>query len=178
MGWLRLRRKHIDLALSDRHLNKHLSNLDTPEEMIEHYEALAKKKGLRVLPKTSFFGRNFQKMTTTYRKQIRLGKSYPTYPPDAKAKLWSHEWVHVKQWSYYGLKFGVLYLLARKSWAFEMQAYREEIRAMKILGYSQKEIEDFINRKPKGLWKGYPLMRQIRWRDFKKQTLYVLRKEL
>lgn len=179
MGWLRLRRKHIDLALSDHHLNKNLAKLDTPEKMIEHYEKRAKKKGLKVRPKSSFFGPNFQKMTTTYWRQIRLGKNYPTYPPIVQGPLWSHEWVHVEGWGYYGVvRFAAMYLGARKSWALEMQAYRESIRAKKVLGVSSKEIDEFINDMVKSIWKGYPLMRQIRWKDFKKQTLYVLRKEL
>jgi len=179
MGWLRLRSKHVNLALSNRHLNKNLAKLTTPEKMLDHYEAKAKKKGLRVLPKSSFFGPNFQKMTTTYWKQIRLGSEYPTYPPEAQAGLWAHEWVHVEQWGHYGVvRFASLYLGARYSWAFEMQAYRESIRAMKVLGYPRKEIEAFIKRKPKSLWGGYPLMRQIRWKDLEKQTVTVLRKEL
>ncbi len=179
MGWLRLRNKHIDLALSSRHLNKSLAKLDTPEKMIAHYEKLAKKKGLRVRPKSSFFGPNFQKMTTTYWKQIRLGKDFPTYSPEAQAGLWAHEWIHVEQWEHYGVvRFATLYLMARRSWAFEMQAYRESVRAKKVLGVSRKRIEEFIDRKPKSLWKGYPIMRQIRWKHFKKQTLFVLRKEL
>jgi hypothetical protein len=178
MGWLRLRKKDIKLALSDRHLNKNLAKLNTPEKMIEYYEKLAKKKGIRVLPKSSFFGPNFQRMTTTYPKQIRLGKNYPTYPSIVQGPIWPHEFVHVDQWDYYGIKFGILYLLPRKSWAFEMQAYRESVCAKKVLGVSRKELEAYINSRPRSLWKGYPLMRQIRWKDFKKQTVYVLRKGL
>ncbi len=179
MGWLRLRKKDIDLALSSRHLNKSLAKLDTPEKMLEYYKKAAKKRGLRVSPKSSVFGAQFAKMTTTYWKQIRLGRNYPNYPIDSQATLWSHEWVHVEQWRYYGVvRFAALYLGARKSWAFEMQAYRESVRAKKILGYSRKNLEAFINGRPNSLWKGYPIMRQIRWKDFKKQTLYVLRKEL
>ena len=178
MGWLRLRDKDVDLALSSRHLNKNLSCLDTPQKMIDHYEALAKKKGLRVLPKSSFFGASFQRMTTTYPNQIRLGIKFPTYPPEAQAGIWAHEFVHVEQWEHYGIKFGAMYIGARYSWSFEMQAYRESVRAKKVLGYPEKEIKDFINSWPKQLWGSYPIMRQIRWRDFEKQTLHVMRKEL
>lgn len=178
MGWLRLRKKDVDLALSSRHLNENLAKLKTPEKMIAHYEKQAKQKGLRVLPKSSFFGPNFAKMTTTYRKQIRLGRGFPAYPIDAQAAIWAHEFSHVEQWEHYGRVFALLYLGARKSWSFEMQAYRESVRAKKVLGYSQKRLEHFIDGRPSSLWKGYPIMRQIRWKDFKKQTLYVMRKEL
>lgn len=179
MGWLRLRKQDIDLALSNRHLNKDLSRLNTPEKMIEHYEALAEERGLRVLPKSSFFGPNFQKMTTTYWNQIRLGVNFPTYPPEGQAGIWAHEWIHVEQWGYYGVvKFAALYLGARYSWAFEMQAYRESVRAKKVLGYPKKEIERFVDDLPGNVWKSYTLMRQIRHSDFEKQTLHVLRREL
>lgn len=177
MGWLSLRKKDIDLALSDRHLNDHLQELNKSRKMIEHYEALAEEKGLRVLPKSSFFGPNFQKMTTTYWNQIRLGEKFPTYPPELQAEIWAHEFVHVRQWEYYGaIKFAALYIGARHSWAFEMQAYRESVRVRKALGYPDQEIEKFINSWPKNLWKSYPLMRQIRWNDFEEQTLHVMRK--
>lgn len=179
MGWLRLRKKDINLALSSRNLNKNLARLSTPEKMIDHYEALAKRKGLRVLPKSSFFGPNFQKMTTTYWNQIRLGSKFSTYNLPTQAGIWSHEFVHVEQWEYYGvIKFAAMYIGARHSWAFEMQAYRESVRAKKVLGYPEKEIKAFIDGMPKNLWESYPLMRQIRHKDFEKQTLYVLRKEL
>jgi len=179
MGWLRLRRKHIDLARDDCNLNAKLDCLNSAEKMIAHYDALAKGKKLKVLPKSSFFGPNFAKMTTTYWNQIRLGKNFSKYSLEDQAAIWAHEFVHVEQWERYGvIKFAGLYLGARHSWAFEMQAYRESVRAKKALGYSSRDVQEFINRLPKSIWKGYPLMRQIRWNDFKKQTLYTLRKEL
>ncbi len=175
MGWLKIRARHEKLALSDSCLDSEISTLDTPEKMLAHYERKAKKRGIKIIPKTSRF-RNWSKMTTTFRWNIRAGRDYESYSTQQKAITLTHEWPHVEQWDTY-LLFGPRYLGARWGWAMEMQAYRQTIRGMKALGFKRNEIDQYIKSRADSLWEHYWLMRQIRRSDFDKFTLKVLRTE-
>jgi len=175
MGWLKIKSKHKKLALSNKCLDKGIYTLDTAEKMLAHYERKAEKRGIKIIPKTSRFG-NWSKMTTTFRWNIRAGQDYESLSTQRKALVLAHEFPHVEQWDTYRL-FGPRYLGARWGWAMEMQAYRQSIRAMKVLGFKADEVERYIRKMPNILWKSYWLMRQIRRRDFDRITLKVLRAE-
>ena len=175
MGVLKIRSRHKKLALSDDCLDKRVFQLDTPEKMLEHYERRAEKMGIKIIPKTSSL-RNWSKMTTTFRWNIRAGHDYESYSTQRKALTLCHEFVHVDQWDIYRL-FGPRYLGARWGWAMEMQAYRQTLRGKKALGFTDAEIEQYIRATPDALWKSYWLMRPIRRRDFDNFTLAVLQSE-
>ena len=178
MGWLKIRDKHIALARSDSCLNAKLDELTSAKQMLAHYEKELKRRGMKLIPKSTVFGLNWARLTTTFRRSIRVGVNYERYSTRRKAAVLAHEFVHVKQWSRYR-GFGLRYLLsARFGWAMEMQAYRESVRAKKILGYSERHIEAYVNERAGKLWSSYKLMRQIRRKHVNVYTHKVLSQEL
>lgn len=177
MGILRLRQKDLALAYENRALNERLQSFREPEEMLVHYRAQAKQKDIRLVPKSTLLGPQWQALTTTFPNSIRLGKGFDKKSATDKALIMAHEFVHVRQWDLYR-NFGARYLGPRFGWAMEMQAYRESVRGRFALGFSQKEVERWIERMPDILWRNYLLLRQIQRRELQQATLEVLRSEL
>lgn len=176
-GRLKIKDRHIKLALSDRCLNPNIDQLDTSEKMLAYYEAEARRRGIRIIPKAGLFGSDWSKLTTTFWWNIRAGKNYESYSTQGKAGVLAHEWVHVVQWDVYPF-FGPRYLGPRWGWAMEMQAYRETIRAMKVRSYTEKEMQDYVDGRAASLWKSYRLMHGIRRKDFDTYTHMILSREL
>ncbi len=178
MGWLKIRDKHIALARNDSCLNAKLDELTSAKQMLAYYEKELKRRGMKLIPKSTVFGLDWARMTTTLRRNIYIGVNYERYSTRRKAAVLAHEFVHVKQWDKYR-RFGLRYLFsARFGWAMEMQAYRETIRVKKLLGYREKYIEAYVNERAGRLWRGYKLMRQIRRKHLDVYTHEVLSREL
>lgn len=177
MGWLKFQHKHIELAKDSACLNRNLDDLDTPAKMLAYYESEARRRGIRIIPKSSLFGADWARMTTTFRWNIRVGTNYAKYNITDKALNLAHEFVHVRQWDKY-FAFGPRYLGARFGWSMEMQAYRESMRALKVLGADREFRTMYADARAGILWDSYKLMRQIRHKEIRKHTGAILRDEL
>jgi hypothetical protein len=176
MGILRLRSRHIRLARSSACLNPNLRHLDRAAEMLTHYEDAIAARGMVIVPKSSRLPW-WVKLTTTFRRSVRTGDGYEDLDTQRRALILAHEFVHVLQWRKY-LSFGPRYLGARFGWAMEVQAYRESMRARKVLRFSYESRARYARDMPDRLWDGYPLLRQIRRKDLRRWTRELLREEL
>lgn len=180
MGLYRIKSKHLQIAQSGHGLEPCLRELDSPRRMLRHYERQAQALDLRVLPKTSLFGPNWAKLTTTFYKQIRLGEDFETRSEVDRAITWAHEFVHVRQWRIWGrANFATKYVGSPgHGWAFEMQAYRETLRAMAVLGVSKQIRRHRVETQADRLLDSYLLLRQLREDQLRRHTHEVLEPEL
>jgi len=161
MGLIKLRDSDVELASWTRFHDEDLENFGRDAAaMLADAEKWARDNGYVIKPKTSFFGSRFSKMTTTYYKEIRVGDGWEDYSIPRKASVLRHEIVHAKQWRHFGrASFGANYIFsARFRWAMEVQAYRESVRAYRVLGAKEDWLRNYATREvPDVLWQNYML---------------------
>lgn len=159
MGLIKLRDKDIRRARSERYRDKALDRRWGANDLLERWMQEAKGMGVRVVPKTSFFGMRLSKMSTTYYREIRLGTGYPDKRPEWKAVTMGHEMLHARQWRGYGRnKFRTRYLFwTRWRWAIEVQAYSESVRILVALGANDETLTEYIASRSDVLWNSYAL---------------------
>lgn len=176
MGVLRLRERDLRLAYDDRALDAIPGSL-SPEALLEHCEKEIARRDIRLVPKSTLLGPQWQALTTTFPRTIRTGEGYGDLDPAGQGLVLIHELVHVRQWEIHR-GFGLRYLGPRFGLAMELQAYRQSVRGRLALGQSCADAEAWIRTMPDVLWESYPLLRQIRRAELRARTLEVLRSEL
>jgi hypothetical protein len=170
----RIRDRDIRLARSTRHFPKFLNRRYEAKDLLEVSTADVKSMGYTIVKKSSSLLR-LSKFTTTYLRQIRVGSGWDEYSTGHKAATMTHEGGHGRQWRYYRpARFAFMYLAyPRFRWAMEMQGYSLSIWCYHAMGYDDKAIAGFIDRRAKGMRASYSL-RAIHAGDFERRTREVL----
>lgn len=160
MGLIRIRKPKpdYDRALARRFEDLRLGEYDTPEKMLAHCLAELQRYGVRIAKKAPMKTK-YARMTTAFYRQVRVGTTWDRKSTAAKAVTLAHELVHIRQWRHFGrIAFGSSYVFsARWRWAMEMNAYRESMRAMKILGYSKTHRKNSATTRGPSMYGTYAL---------------------
>lgn len=73
---------------------------------------------------------------------------------------------------------GTYVLNGRMGWAFEVQAYRETMRALHVLGVPEERIQAYIDGRAERIWKAYTLIRiACRKKDVLRYTPEILHED-
>lgn len=172
---LKLRAKDEKRAKSSDCLDESIRSYKRAQDLLEYCLKEIKRLGLRVVEKKKSKLR-LSKMSTTYYREVRVAHGFWKRDIPTQAATLAHELVHARQWRKHGrVRFALAYATSpRFRLAVELQAYRESIRAMRAMGYSNKYIESYINRKPFTMKDAY-LLHRVRWDALSSLTRCVLR---
>jgi len=178
MGILKIKKRHINYAMSKAHEDQILSTLWTEKgdaaRLQEHYREIWKKMRIKVRYRRTKRGK-FANLTTTYYSRILLSQAYAKSDSAWQAATDAHETVHARQWRSLGrVKFAARYAFSsRWRWAIEMQAYCESIRALHAQGASEATLHAYIQRRA-GVFRKFYAMRAIRSSSLEKWTSSIL----
>lgn len=177
MGFIKLNKKDRRRARETVWLDPCLELHDTPDSMSDYCVSKLKGMGVRIDTKPDV-GSAISKMTTSYQNVLRLSANFEGLHPMYQAAILAHELVHYRQRQDYGRHtFNAKYIFSpRWRMSVEIPAYREEVRALKILGLSRDRLKAHISRIPKSL-KKYKIG-VLDFQSLGRLTINTLEKEL
>lgn len=154
---MRLRRKHLDRALSTRNLSPRavIRDLPNPEAALRYFEAQLRLRGYSFADKRGPANWKAARMTTTTKRRILRGRNFAKKTTIEKAATMGHELVHARQYQNERAFLSRYVFDARFRLAMEAQAYREQARIYRALGYSSSAIHDWAFRLPAMLCRSY-----------------------
>lgn len=170
----RIRDKDIRLARSTRHFPDFLTHAMRPSELLGAAIMDVESMGYTIVKKSSSFLR-LSKFSTTYYNQIRVGSGWDEYSTGQKGSVMTHEGGHGRQWRYYTpIVFAFRYMTyPRFRWAIEMQGYSMSVWAYHAMGYSEKSILGYIERRAKTIRSEYKMW-SINAADVERHTRELL----
>jgi len=135
---VRLRRRHIELATSEAHLDGGYKSA-TPAALEAHAMRQATRMNL-VLRRRPAWAVN-ARFAIAGPKKLHLPHDFHKRGPSTRAAVLLHELVHVRQWRDHGtIRIGGRYAFdPRWRAAYEIAAYRESMRAHVAMGWTRAE---------------------------------------
>lgn len=177
MGIIKLTKSDRNRARSDKWRDENLACFKTPQAMKERMLDQLSDRGVRIEHKPSGPGK-LSRMTTAYQNVLRLSSNFKRLHIVWQAAILAHELVHYRQREHFGRhNFNSKYIFSpRWRMSVEIPAYREEVRALTIMGVRDENVADRIDDIPKAL-KSYSIG-VLDFGDLKKFTKKQLIREV